>query len=135
MLSALREGDSLILDNNLRGCPVAANDGARVILALLDQLGTGIEPWGIYHYGSADTATYFEFAEALLASASQFSEFSSSAVQLEQEADVMAPLNRSLECNRIRNTFGVRQVAWRSAIGDLVKQYFEQHSAGGNANG
>ena len=50
------------------GEPVAADDAARVVLAILDQLSTGIEPWGVYHYGSADTATYFEFAEALLAS-------------------------------------------------------------------
>ncbi|MFT4613803.1 MAG: dTDP-4-dehydrorhamnose reductase [Bacteroidia bacterium] len=135
MLGALRDGDSLILDNNLRGCPVAADDGARVVLAMLDQLGTGIEPWGVYHYGSADTATYFEFAEALLAAASQFFDFSSSAVQLEREADALAPLNRSLECNRIRNTFGVRQVAWRSAIGDLVKQYYEQQQDGDSTHG
>jgi dTDP-4-dehydrorhamnose reductase len=126
MLGPLREGDSLILDNNLRGCPVAADDGARVILAVLDQLGTGLEPWGIYHYGSSDTATYYEFAEALLASASQFFEFSSSAVQLEREPEGLKPLNRTLNCSKIRNTFAIRQVPWRSAIGDLVRRYYEQ---------
>jgi dTDP-4-dehydrorhamnose reductase len=126
MLGPLREGDSLILDNNLRGCPVAADDGARVILALLDQLGTGLEPWGIYHYGSSDTATYYEFAEALLASASQFFEFSSSAVQLERESEGLMPLNRTLNCSKIRSTFAIRQVPWRSAISDLVKHYYEQ---------
>jgi len=126
ILGPLREGDSLILDNNLRGCPVAADDGARVILALLDQLGTGLEPWGIYHYGSSDTATYYEFAEALLASASQFFEFSSFAVQLEREPEGLKPLNRTLNCSKIRNTFAIRQVPWRSAIGDLVRRYYEQ---------
>ncbi len=126
ILGPLREGDSLILDNNLRGCPVAADDGARVILALLDQLGTGLEPWGIYHYGSSDTATYYEFAEALLASASQFFDFSSFAVQLEREPEGMRPLSRTLNCSKIRNTFAIRQVPWRSAIGDLVKHYYEQ---------
>ena len=128
MLGPLRHGDSLILDNNLRGSPVAADDGARVILALLDQLSTGLEPWGIYHYGSADTATYYEFAEALLAAASQFSDFSSSAVQLEREAEGLPPLSRALNCSKLRNTFAVRQVPWRSAIGDLVKHYYEQEN-------
>lgn len=126
MLGPLHEGDSLILDNNLRGCPVAADDGARVILAILDQLSTGLEPWGIYHYGSADTATYYEFAEALLAAASQFFEFSSSAVQLERESQGLAALNRALDCSKIRNTFAIRQIPWRSAVGDLVKHYYEQ---------
>jgi dTDP-4-dehydrorhamnose reductase len=126
MLGPMRQGGSLILDNNLRGCPVAADDGARVISGLLDQLSTGLEPWGIYHYSSSDTATYYEFGEALLASASQFSEFSSSAVQLEREPDGLTPLNRALNCSKIRNTFAIKQVPWRSAIADLVKHYYEQ---------
>ncbi|MCP4212134.1 MAG: sugar nucleotide-binding protein [Halieaceae bacterium] len=127
ILGPLSDGDSLILDNNLRGCPIAAADGARVILAILDQLGTGLEAWGRYHYGSSDTATYYEFAEALLAAASQFSEFSSSAVQLESESGDLASLDRTLDCALIRNTFAIRQVPWRSAIGDLVKHYYEKN--------
>ena len=124
MLGPMLEGGSLVLDNNLRGCPVAAADGARVVSAVLDQLGTGVEPWGIFHYGSSDTATYYEFAEALLASASQFSEFSSSVVQLEQEPEGLAPLNRMLECDKIRNTFAIKQVPWRNAMADIVKQFY-----------
>lgn len=126
MLEPMREGDSLILDNNLRGCPVAADDGARVVMALLDQISTGLEPWGIYHYGSSDTATYYEFAEALLASASQFFDVSTSAVQLEREPEGLVPLRRILDCSKILNTFAVRQVPWRSAVGDLVKFYYEE---------
>ena len=128
MLAPIRQGGSLVLDNNLRGCPVAADDGARVVSALLDQLSTGVEPWGIYHYSSSDTATYYEFAEALLASASQFSEFSSEAVQLQREPDGLAPLNRALDCGKIRNTFAIKQSLWRSAIADIVKQYFEHNT-------
>lgn len=126
MLGPMLEGGSLVLDNNLRGCPVAAADGARVVSAVLDQLGTGIEPWGIFHYGSSDTATYYEFAEALLASASQFSEFSSSVVQLEQEPEGLAPLSRMLDCAKIRNTFAIKQVPWRNAMADIVKQFYVQ---------
>ena len=126
MLGPMLQGGSLVLDNNLRGCPVAAADGARVVSALLDQLSTGVEPWGIYHYGSSDTATYYEFAEALLAAASQFSEFGSSAVQLEREPYGLAPLNRTLDCARIRSTFAIKQVPWRSAIADIVKQYYSR---------
>ena len=128
MLAPIRQGGSLVLDNNLRGCPVAASDGARVVSALLDQLSTGVEPWGIYHYSSSDTATYYEFAEALLASASQFSEFSPEAVQLQREPDGLAPLNRALDCGKIRNTFAIKQSLWRSAIADIVKQYFEHNT-------
>lgn len=131
MLEPLREGGSLRLDDNLRGSPVAARDGARVLLAMLDQLGTGIEPWGIYHYGSSDTATFYEFAEALLASASQFFEVSASAVQLEREPERLQPLNRALDCTKILNTFAIRQITWRSAMGDIVKQYYDRQQSEG----
>jgi len=124
MLGPMLQGGSLVLDNNLRGCPVAAQDGARVVSALLDQLSTGMQPWGIFHYGSSDTSTYYEFAEALLAAASQFSEFTASAVQLEREPDGLVPLNRALECGKIRSTFAIKQVPWRSAVADIVKQYY-----------
>jgi dTDP-4-dehydrorhamnose reductase len=118
-------GGSLVMDNNLRGCPVAAEDGARVISALLDQLSTGLQANGIYHYCSSDTATFYEFAEVLLASASQFSEFSPTAVQLQRQPEGLAPLNRSLNCSKIRNTFAIKQAPWRTAVPRIVKQYFE----------
>ena len=128
MLGDMVNGEHLVLDNNLRGCPVASSDGARVISALLDQVSTGAALWGVYHYCSSETATFYEFAEAILASASQFSEFSPDAVEL-QEQDADAPsLNRSLECSKIRNTFAIKQLPWRNAIADQVKRYFDQLS-------
>jgi dTDP-4-dehydrorhamnose reductase len=127
MLGELGEqGGSLVMDNNLRGCPVAADDGARVLSAVLDQLSTGLEVSGIYHYCSSDSATFYEFAEALLASASQFSDFSPTAVQLQRQPEGFAPLNRSLNCSKIRNTFAIKQAPWRSAVPRIVKQYYAQ---------
>ena len=128
MLAEMATGGEMTLDNNLRGCPVVASDGARVISALLDQLSTEIELWGIYHYCSSETATFYEFAEAVLASASQFSSFSNGAVQLSPLVGEAPSLNRSLECSKIRNTFAIKQLPWRNSIGDLVKRYFEQHA-------
>ena len=126
MLGEMMKGEHLVLDNNLRGCPVASSDGARVVSALLDQLSTGAALWGFYHYCSAETATHYEFAEAILAAASQFSEFASDAVELQEQPADTPSLNRSLECSKIRNTFAIKQLPWRSAIADQVKRYFDQ---------
>ena len=128
VLGELVSGENLVLDNNLRGCPVASGDGARVISALLDQQSVGAELWGTYHYCSTETATHYEFAEAVLAAASQFSDVSTGAVEL-MPLDPDAPsLNRSLECSKIRNTFAIKQQPWRNAIADQVKQYFQQQT-------
>ncbi|MEH6580936.1 MAG: sugar nucleotide-binding protein [Halioglobus sp.] len=125
MLGQLMEGGTLLLENQLRGCPVAADDAARVISGLLDQFSTGAENWGIYHYCSSDSTNCYEFAEVLLASASQFSDLSAGAVELVRHEDPQTPFNRSLNCSRLRNTFAIKQNPWRGTIADAVKCYFE----------
>jgi dTDP-4-dehydrorhamnose reductase len=124
MLGRLREGGELVLDNHLRGCPVEASDAARVISALLDQFSAGAESWGTFHYCSSDATNCYEFAEVLLASASQFSEFGPAAVTLAAAEDDRQPLNRSLDCGLIRNHFAIKQVPWRGYVADAVKTYF-----------
>lgn len=128
MLSQLIEGGTLTLDNSLRGCPVAAVDAARVTAAVLDQVGAGAESWGVFHYCSADVTSCYEFAEVLLASASQFSEFSPDAVSLREEESGRA-LSWRLDCARLRNTFAIKQVAWRGFIADAVTLYFQYNAA------
>ena len=56
-------------DNRDVFCPVCSVDAARVIAAILDQLSVGAKARGIYHYGSCDRATAYDFAEAALAAA------------------------------------------------------------------
>jgi dTDP-4-dehydrorhamnose reductase len=128
LLQLLASGGPLSLDNHLRGCPVPAEDAARVVAGMLDQLGTGAEAWGNFHYCSSDATNCYEFAEVLLASASQFLEFGPEGVVLEERpADYT--LSRRLDCNRLRNTFAIKQVPWRGFIADAVKAYFQQRKA------
>lgn len=125
MLGRLREGGELILGNALRGSPVEASDAARVVAAMLDQFSAGAENWGTFHYCSSDPTNCYEFAEVLLASASQFSEFGPAAVQLRVEQAEPQQRNRSMDCSQIRNHFAIKQVAWRGFVADAVKQYFD----------
>ena len=124
MLAQLIDGGTLELGNNLHGCPVESMDAARVVAAVVDQVSTGADSWGTYNYCSSDPTHCYEFAEVLLASASQFSEFGANSVQL-QLASEQEQLNRQLDCGLILNTFAIKQVAWRGAVADTVKQYFE----------
>lgn len=125
ILEKLMMGGKLALDNQRRGCPVAAADAARVVAGVLDQLGAGADGWGTFHYCSPDPTNCYEFAEVLLASASQFSEFESDAVQLQATADV-GQRSRILYCGQIRNTFAIKQVPWRGFVADAVSDYFHQ---------
>ena len=62
-------GRAAEFDNRDVFCPVCSVDAARVIAAILDQLSVGARARGIYHYGSCDCATAYDFAEAALVAA------------------------------------------------------------------
>ena len=62
-------GRAAEFDNRDVFCPVCSVDAARVIAAILDQLSVGARARGIYHYGSYDRATAYDFAEVALAAA------------------------------------------------------------------
>ena len=124
LLDQLVRGSALMLSSNMRGSPVVANDAARVVSALVDQLSTNADAWGIYHYCGSEATNCYEFAEALVASATQFTEFAPAVVQLEKHKESSEQLNLALDCTKIRNTFAIKQEPWRGAIADAVKQYF-----------
>lgn len=128
MLGQLTAGGTLLLEDHLQGGPVAANDAARVASGMLDQFSTGAQTWGVFHYSSSDSTNCYQFAEVLLASASQFSDFSAQVVELVRHEVPRPPLDRSLDCSRLRNTFAIKQNPWRGSIADVVKQYFESQT-------
>jgi dTDP-4-dehydrorhamnose reductase len=125
MLRQLMAGGTVLLEDHSRGAPVEAGDAARVVSALLDQFSTGASAWGVYHYCSADSTNCYEFAEVLLASASQFSDFPGGVVELARPEVQKPRLNRSLDCSRLRSTFAIKQNPWRRFIADTVKRHFE----------
>lgn len=123
VLASLSSHSPLAVDDLDHLCPVEASDAARVISALLDQLDAGAPVRGTFHYNSPDRTTAFGFAEAVLAAASQFIKVADDAiVRLEHDPDRVAR-NWSLDCREIRDTFAIKQVAWRGFIGNTVKLY------------
>ena len=132
MLSQLQDSGSLALKRNQLGCPIPAEDAARVIGGMLDQFSCGVQAWGIYHYCSSDITNCYEFAEVLLAAASQYQEFPSDAVQLAEE-DERLPYYRELDCTKIRDTFAIKQQPWRTQVAGHVKQYYSEFTAKENS--
>jgi len=120
---------TLVFDPSLSGCPTCANDFARVIIAILLQLRCGADSWGLYHYTSSDVTSGYQFAEAVLAIASQFDrELHLEHVQLEERA-VEDPEHLQIDpvvvaCHKLLNTFGIKQRPWRSQLTFTVRNFF-----------
>lgn len=126
VLASLSSQAPLAVDDLDQLCPVEASDAARVISGVLDQLDAGAEARGTFHYNSPDRTTAYGFAEAVLAAASQFIKVADDAiVRLEHDPE-RAARNWSLDCREIRDTFAIKQVAWRGFIGSSVKQYLAE---------
>lgn len=121
--------DLLSFNSAGKGCPTALDDLARVLIAMLLQLGLTSQAWGLYHYVSSDPALGFQFVEAIVAQASQFNAaVNSKQLRFEHSAEPRSDFYFEpvvLSCEKILANFGIHQKPWRALIGASVKQYFE----------
>ncbi|MFT3929894.1 MAG: sugar nucleotide-binding protein [Spongiibacteraceae bacterium] len=130
LLIHMRKGGVVTLPEAQRFCPTPIADVARVIAAMHDQLDCGACCWGTFHYESADPASGYEFAEVVLAAATQYWPIDDGPVQLRSaQAESAADVYPLLNCQRIRDTFGIQQLPWRRAIPVLLREIQAHHSA------
>jgi dTDP-4-dehydrorhamnose reductase len=121
LVSAWRGGDSAPVSVRYQFCPTAVRDVARVIAALLQQLSCGIEPWGVYHYCGTDAVSYRDFAR-LVKQILESQPDCDFAMDMREIADGLPPLSWSLDCSKIRETFGIKQHPWRAGLTSAVKR-------------
>jgi dTDP-4-dehydrorhamnose reductase len=132
LLDHWKQGKARELSTTLQFSPTPTSDVARVIYAILQQLECNAQAWGVYHYCSADIASPYDFAEVLLAARTQFhgidNEICIKPVQgtlpkAKHKSRPMPPIpiNTVLVCEKILNTFGIRQRPWRGELTRMVK--------------
>ncbi len=109
-------GEHVRLPGKVRGQPVTYRDLARVIVAILQQLDCGAEVWGTYQYAGAEEVSLYELGLAI-------AELKGvppgvRVVDEAQEWAALEPGNATLNCTKIRNTFGIKQQPWRTGLAD-----------------
>ena len=113
------------------GCPTPAEDAARVIVALLQQLSCGAEAWGTYHYTGAEPVSENSFAEMVIAEASQHCQLKVRKLKMDKVSDregIQPPANATLSNTKILNTFGVHNRPWRNTLSRIIRTYYQDHS-------
>lgn len=109
----------LAMASRYRGQPVPLKDLARVLTGMLQQLDCGAEAWGTYQYAAAEEISLYEMGLAI-------------ARHLEPECLVhlvddsapwmkLEPVNATLGCVKIRNTFGIKQQPWRHGLQEEIE--------------
>lgn len=113
---SIAAGETLNLPGRCRGQPVSARDLARVITAVIQQLDCGAEVWGTYQYAGAEEISLYELGLAIAGLPGIPED-----IRVVDEMPVwghLEPLNTTLVCTKIRNTFGIKQQPWRSGLVD-----------------
>ena len=128
-LRQLQEHHHVQAVSDQQGCPTYANDVARVLIAIIQQLGCNISVWGTYHYSGAEVTSWKGFAEAILAAAKKHGVTQAKTIDavtsLEWPANAPRPAYSVLDCSKILSTFGVRQRPWRSGLVKVIDQVFK----------
>jgi dTDP-4-dehydrorhamnose reductase len=133
-LRGLELGEEIKLPEVVDGAPTPAEDVARVLFAMLQQLDCGASGWGIYHYGSSDVTNCIDFSETVITMAAQYGKIDIEHIRLvEGQGDDAfgMPCHPILECGKILDTFGIKQRPWRSAMTSILKSIYRQQPAEG----
>ncbi|MDO3723033.1 sugar nucleotide-binding protein [Marinobacter sp. chi1] len=109
-------GNALSMPGRCRGLPVAVADLARVMAAVILQLDCGAEVWGTYQYAGAEEVNLYELGQVIVG----LPGIPESTRVVDDVPDwaQLEPLNTTLICTKIRNTFGIKQQPWRSFLAD-----------------
>ncbi len=120
-------GGPIPLNSTLKTCPTYVSDLSRVISALIDQIASGAQNWGSYHYNSSGQTSAYEFAEVMLAFASQHVDLSKAKTSLEilESGARIEPSIPVLRCEKILHHFGIKQLPWRAHLPQPVKHLCE----------
>jgi dTDP-4-dehydrorhamnose reductase len=127
ILRLAQERERLRVVADQLGCPTAARDLAKACLDLAVRCAIAPDDaaYGTYHFAGAEAATWFEFANAIIAQADGRL---GRTVQVEPiaTADYGSPAARPadsrLDCTAIAEVFGLQQPSWRPALADALRR-------------
>ncbi|WP_194842584.1 sugar nucleotide-binding protein [Endozoicomonas sp. OPT23] len=119
--------DEIFVTPDQLGCPTSADDAARVIVAVLQQLDCGAAPWGTYHYSTTESVSESNFAELLISEASDHQELAVKKLimaKIDSREGIKPPANATLDSSKLLNTFGIHAKPWRSVVARIVREHF-----------
>lgn len=125
-LAATREGWGVV--NDQVGNPTGTADLAVALLAAAEKTSRDSSCWGTYHFAGQGDATWFEFAEEIVAAQAAFTGRRPALRAIATEdypTPARRPRNSRLNSDLFASVFGVRALPWRERTRDVVKTIFE----------
>lgn len=130
MLGRLGKSDELRVVDDQRGCPTAAADLARALMAIARRMLA--DPDGVagtYHFANQGPTTWFRFAQAIFARAKAHGLDVPRVVPISTSGyptKATRPANSELDCAKVVATFGVQRPPWRDSLPPVVDAILTQ---------
>jgi dTDP-4-dehydrorhamnose reductase len=124
-LAATREGWGVVSDQV--GNPTATADLAEALLMAAAKTYGSDTCWGTYHFAGQGDATWFEFAEEIVASQVAFTGKRPALKAITSEefpTPARRPRNSRLNSDLFASVFGVRALPWRARTRSIVETIF-----------
>jgi dTDP-4-dehydrorhamnose reductase len=116
-----RERGELRVVADQTGGPTEARDIADAIVALAAACHRpGFSAWGVYHFAGAPSTSWHGFAQAILERAREPRPRLTAIASRDYPTPATRPLNSTLDCRRIRETFGIEQPDWRVSLSRVM---------------
>lgn len=126
MLRVGAERDTLRVVADQHGCPTAAGDIARTMIALADGIAGGRrDGFGTFHYAGAGPTTWHAFACAIFELAARHGHKVpqvDAITTAEYPTPTARPANSMLDCTAIERTWGIAPRPWRDALAEVVDE-------------
>lgn len=124
-LASKRESLRVVYDQ--AGTPTWSTDLAIALVKVCKSIGSGREPWGVYHYSNEGVASWYDFAVAVCEEAASIGmalKCRSIEPILTSEYPVPAarPAYSVLNKAKIKNAFGLSIPHWRRSLSKMIKE-------------
>ncbi len=127
MLRLGAERDELSIVGDQIGCPTYAQDIAKVIIIMMEQVKAKSSASGIYHYCGDRLCSWYEFARVIFEEARiaglQTPDLIHSIRTSDYPKVAVRPRYSALDCHKIRNTFGVNTSDWKLGVKNAVSKF------------
>ncbi len=123
MLRVGRDRDRLTVVDDQWGGPTAAADIAQALVTLAKAFAAGDGVSGVFHFCGAPQTTWRRFAEEIFRQANWDKAPVVAPIRTDEwPTPAMRPHNSVLDCQRIFETYGIKQPDWRHALAPVLSE-------------
>ena len=130
MLARAEKGEPLRIVNDQQGCPTAAAEIARAIVAVCERLLAGHGVFGTFHFCGAGSTSWYGFADAIFDLAGGKRPALSPIPTSAYPTPARRPANSVLDAGKFRRLYGVAARPWRDSLAECLAAIAARKKAG-----